>query len=198
MSRKKPRELRPEEKELWQQVARTATPLHTSLKSVVSKLSQPAEKEPKAPAFKPSSFEIGAKSLPRTETRDIAPTTGAGFHNRPLRMDKKTYGRMKRGKADPEARIDLHGMTAAAAKTALTSFILRSHGEGKRLVLVITGKGREKPVSGPIPIRHGILRQELPHWLSIPPLASLVLQVAEAHQKHGGGGAFYVYLARRR
>ena len=165
MSRKKPRELRPEEKELWQQIAKTAKPLDISLKSVASKISQPAEKSPKTKAFKPSSFEIGAKSLPRTETRDIAPPISAGLQNRPLRMDKKAYGRMKRGKADPEARIDLHGMTAAAAKMALTSFILRSHGEGKRLVLVITGKGREKSIAGPIPIRHGILRQELPHCL---------------------------------
>jgi DNA-nicking Smr family endonuclease len=30
------------------------------------------------------------------------------------------------------------------------------------------------------------------------PLAQAVMQVSEAHLKHGGGGAYYVYLRRRR
>lgn len=198
MSPKKPRELRPEEKELWKQIARTATPLQKTMKAAVSELSKPTEKTSPPKRYKPAPFELGAKASPKNETVTLARNIGAAMEDRPLRMDKKTFGRMKRGKTQPEARIDLHGMTAAAAKGALTAFILRSHGEGKRLVLVITGKGREKPDAGPIPVRQGVLRRELPHWLSIPPLSSLVLQVSEAHQRHGGGGAFYVYLTRRR
>ncbi len=83
-------------------------------------------------------------------------------------------------------------MTAATAHSALTAFLLRSHGEGKRLVLVITGKGRPDE-SG----RVGVLRREVPHWLDRPPLRQLVLQTAPAHQRHGGSGALYVCLRRR-
>jgi DNA-nicking Smr family endonuclease len=38
----------------------------------------------------------------------------------------------------------------------------------------------------------------VPHWLSVPPLSGLVLQITPAHQSHGGGGAYYVYLRRMR
>ncbi|MFG6543173.1 Smr/MutS family protein, partial [Sulfitobacter sp. M22298] len=51
---------------------------------------------------------------------------------------------------------------------------------------------------GPIPVRDGVLRHQVPQWLSMPPLSSLVLQVAQAHVSHGGGGAYYVYLRRNR
>lgn len=114
----------------------------------------------------------------------------------PVQMDKKAFGRLKRGKLLPEGKIDLHGMTMEQAHPALTGFLLRAHGEGKRLVLVITGKGKSKPDDGPIPTRRGVLKHQVPQWLAMAPLRSVVLQVAEAHLKHGGTGAYYVYLRR--
>jgi len=113
-------------------------------------------------------------------------------------MDRKSFQRLKRGKLTPEAKLDLHGMTLDHAHAALTRFILRAHGGGKRLVLVVTGKGKDRDGDGPIPVRHGVLRHNVPHWLRLPPLGPLVLQVTEAHIRHGGGGAYYVYLRRRR
>jgi hypothetical protein len=69
-----------------------------------------------------------------------------------------------------------------------------------RLLLVITGKGRggDREDYGPIPIRRGVLKQQVPGWLTAPPLGPLVLEIREAHQRHGGGGAYYVYLRRPR
>ena len=66
------------------------------------------------------------------------------------------------------------------------------------LVLVITGKGRPGQDEGPAPLRQGVLRRQVPVWLAQPPLGPLVLQVAEAHVRHGGAGARYVYLRRQR
>lgn len=107
---------------------------------------------------------------------------------------------MQRGKLKPEARIDLHGMTLAAAHPALTNFILDGHHRGLRLLLVITGKGQggAREDDGPIPIRRGVLRQQVPGWLTAPPLGAVVLDVRPAHQRHGGEGAYYVYLKRRK
>ena len=101
---------------------------------------------------------------------------------------------MSRGKLAPEARIDLHGMTLAVAKAELTGFILRAQAAGHRLVLVITGKG--KGDHGPLPTRSGALRHEVPHWLGMAPMAGAVMQVVPAHDRHGGGGAYYVWLRR--
>ena len=121
-----------------------------------------------------------------------------GVQARPsLRMDKKTFDRMSRGKLIPEARIDLHGMTLARAHPALSAFIHNAHGSGKRLVLVITGKGKFD-VNGDYLLRQrGVLRQQVPHWLSLPPLSLCVLEYRSAHVKHGGSGALYVYLKRQ-
>ncbi|WP_341540294.1 Smr/MutS family protein [Rhodovulum euryhalinum] len=113
-------------------------------------------------------------------------------------MDRKAFARLRGGKLSPEARIDLHGMTLAQAHPALNGFILRAQAEGRRLVLVITGKGLGPDGDGPIPERRGVLKRQVPHWLHQPPLSAAVLQVAEAHRRHGGEGAFYVYLRRAR
>ncbi|WP_341349663.1 Smr/MutS family protein [Cognatiyoonia koreensis] len=112
-------------------------------------------------------------------------------------MDNKSFGKMKKGKLKPERRIDLHGMTLAQAHPELISFILGSHAAGKRLVLVITGKGRARHDTGPMPAMRGLLRTQVPQWLSLPPLTSVVLQVTPAHIRHGGEGAYYIYLRRR-
>ena len=47
-------------------------------------------------------------------------------------------------------------------------------------------------------VRDGVLRHQVPQWLSMPPLSALVLQITQAHVSHGGGGAYYVYLRRNR
>ena len=111
-------------------------------------------------------------------------------------MDRKVFARMKRGKLSPEARIDLHGRRLEDAHGALVRFVLSSQASGRRLVLVITGKGKSGPDDGPIPRPRGVLRHQVPEWLALPPLAQAVLQVTTAHASHGGSGAYYVYLRR--
>lgn len=184
--------LRPEEADLWHAVARTARPLHNPHLPLPEAPvpPRPAE-EPKHPAQpRIPHFHIGERApLPRPH--DLAPPLSAA----PLRMDAKTHARMTRGKLAPEARIDLHGMTLAEAHPELIRFLMSAQGQGLRLVLVITGKG--KAMFEPVPRPTGALRHQLPHWLRLPPLNHIVLQVTEAHLKHGGAGAFYVYLRRR-
>ena len=197
MKRRSPRGLDPEEKALWERVAKTATPLEERApraRSVKPAVERPGADAPERKAIAP--FQIGSKTQTRLPQNQIAPSVGASLDAAPVRMDQKAFGRMKRGKSKPEARIDLHGMRLDEARSELLAFIHSAHARGKRLVLVITGKGRVSDDSGPIPVRTGVLRHQVPDWLSRPPLSALVLQVAQAHQKHGGSGAFYVYLRR--
>jgi DNA-nicking Smr family endonuclease len=190
------RHLSPEEADLWRSVARTARPIH-SQKLHLPDPPPPVDPPPMAHA-KPrlSPFLLGEKH--RTpEKRDISPSLPDLLGQAPLRMDANTHAKMTRGKLQPEARIDLHGLTLAEAHPELIRFILNAHSAGLRLVLVITGKGKRREDSGPIPQRIGALRHQVPQWLQLPPLGQAVLQVSEAHLKHGGGGAYYVYLRRR-
>ena len=142
-------------------------------------------------------FRLGEKSRV-SPSHDIAPTLAEALSGAALQMDAKAYGKMTRGRLAPEARIDLHGMTLAEAHPALIHFILNARSGGLRLVLVITGKGKRGTDHGPIPQRMGALRHQVPQWLRLPPLGPAVLQVTEAHLKHGGSGAYYVYLKRPR
>ena len=202
MSRRRPRGLKPEEQELWDRVRARTHPLHPVQEK--RKPHQPAPPPPASPArpvapaakaYEPPRFRIGEKAGPGHG----AQWAGAEQPRpAPLKMDRKRFTDLRRGKLAPEARIDLHGMTLAQAHPALIRFILGAHAGGKRLVLVITGKGRGEAGPGPIPERRGILRQQVPHWLQGPPLSSVVLQTAPAHRSHGGEGALYVYLRRHR
>ena len=191
------RRLKPDELELWNSVARTATP-HVKPRKTAP------DAKPKPPSVHVSSkkpipeFTIGVDSQTR-EFRDIAPSLSERLHTAPVRMDSKSFKNMKRGKLKPEARIDLHGMTVAQAHPALTSFVMRAHSGGKRLVLVITGKGGKRNEEWPVaPQRMGALKRQVPIWLTQAPLSQVVMQVTEAHIRHGGTGAYYVYLRRSR
>ncbi|MFN3824938.1 MAG: Smr/MutS family protein [Pseudorhodobacter sp.] len=185
------RHLKPEEEQLWGAVARSITPMHgQTLQKRLEQSNDPAPEQVK-PAGSPRlpDFRIGEKARP-TSTRDA--------ETAPIRMDAKAFGKMVRGKLLPEARIDLHGMTLNEAHPELIRFVLNAQAQGLRLVLVITGKGKPGQEDGPIPQRRGILRQQVPHWLRQAPLGPAILQVTEAHLRHGGGGALYVYLRRGR
>lgn len=176
----------PEEEQLWRQIADTTKPMKKP--SLLVRKSEKAKtaQRPKDP-IKP--FQLGEKApAPKTQTRITPPV-------QPLQMDKKAFAKLKRGKSAPEARIDLHGMTVDVAHSALTSFLLRAHAGGKRLVLVITGKG-EANASQAFGSQRGVLRRQVPIWLDQQPLRQIVLQTTTAHQRHGGSGALYVYLRR--
>lgn len=201
------RTLRPEEEDLWRAVARTVTPAPGKL--VLRPLETPPHAqpvredagpppEPKAPPKPLTPFRLGEKAMARGPGHEVQLSIADWLAGAPVQMDAKTHGKMTRGKLAPEARLDLHGMTLSEAHPELIRFILNAHGDGLRLVLVITGKG-SRPVAdhGPIPQRPGALRHQVPHWLRQVPLGPVVLQVAEAHLRHGGSGAYYVYLRKR-
>ena len=190
------RSLHPDERDLWKKVAATARALHPD---------RPERPEPQTlhpPPKKPqpllAAFQLGEKVRQPAATHRLAPTPHEHLSSQPVRMDRKTFDRMSRGRIAPEARIDLHGMTLAEAHSALIRFVLTTHADGLRLVLVITGKGKRGEDHGPIPARMGALRHQVPNWLAMPPLGSAILQVTSAAQKHGGTGAYYVYLRRPR
>ncbi|WBU60057.1 Smr/MutS family protein [Paracoccus albus] len=197
MSRR--RGLTPEDRELWSRVARTATPLEPKSRSVMPdaspepKLKSPVRSARASVALAPD-FGVGSKAGTR-RGNDLAPSPADALSSQPIRMDHRTHRQMSRGKMRPEAKLDLHGMTLAEAGPELARFILSCHSRGFRLVLVITGKGSSGN-DGPLPVRRGALRHQVPYWLHAPPISHVVQQVAPAHLRHGGAGAYYVYLRR--
>ncbi len=105
-------------------------------------------------------------------------------------LDRPTLDKLERGRLTIEGRVDLHGMTQGEAHALLLSFLQRAHANGVRYVLVITGKGFS---SG----GDGILKRQVPAWLSTPPFRPLVSSHDVASRRHGGEGALYVRLRKK-
>jgi len=197
---RRPRHLSPEERSLWDAVARQTRRLGPEPHGPVEPAVLAAPPPPFAPPVSPAPltpFRVGARADHR-RADDLIAGLAQDMGRQSLNMDAGTYHRLSRGKLRPEGRIDLHGLTLAQAHPVLTGFILTSHAAGRRLVLVITGKGRPRDDDAPLPVGGGLLRRQVPHWLTLAPLGPLVLQVAPAHITHGGGGALYVYLRRHK
>jgi DNA-nicking Smr family endonuclease len=138
-------------------------------------------------------------------TSKLRPTPAAAVQPKPARpkpppslspMDRRTRSRVSRGAVAIDRRVDLHGLTQAAAERRLTRFLEDAQGEGAKVVLVITGKG--KAISGGREEERGVLRRVVPLWLSAPGMRSVVVGFEEAAQTHGGAGALYVRIRRQR
>jgi DNA-nicking Smr family endonuclease len=119
-------------------------------------------------------------------------------------LDGNTADRLRKGEIEPDARIDLHGMTEAVAHRALLNLLRGAHRRGGKLVLVITGKGaREADPHAPFDMERerssrGVLKAAVPRWLKEPEFAPLIADHRAAHRRHGGSGALYVYLRKKR
>lgn len=192
------RKLNQAEIDLWKKVVEQTERLHPERTETSHPKPLPKPKPSKAPVSRIDAFELGQTSKAKPVKHHLTPAITERLSRSPVQMDPKSFSRMRRGKIKPEGKLDLHGMRVDSAHPALVRFILSAQASGKRLVLVITGKGKDRDEPGPIPTPRGVLRHQVPQWLSLPPLAQAVLQVTPAHISHGGDGAYYVYLRRTR
>jgi len=174
-----------EELALWRATMRDAVPFR-------SRPGGDAPFPPPSPAAPLISPETdGSRAAPavapppsRTRLPPLEPGRSAG-------VDRRTDDRLRRGQMAIEARIDLHGLTQAAAYDALAHFVASSHAVGRRCVLVITGKG-------PVSQGGGVLRTMVPRWLAEAGLRRRILALHRAQPRDGGDGALYVLLKRKR
>ena len=162
-----------EDRALWRKVTRDAKPL-----------------EKAAPPSKP------APSRPTLPGRPRTPAVPPLESGRAAGLDRRNLERLRRGKLPIEATLDLHGDRQAEAHQRLDRFLAAAQAAGKRCVLVITGKGSlGRPDDGR---GTGVIRSNLPRWLNEAPNRDRVLAFAQAQAAHGGAGAFYVLLKRKR
>jgi DNA-nicking Smr family endonuclease len=187
------RDLDVEDLRLWAVVSSTVRPLKPTPLPPVGRDSDAAHRgvgESGAAAnAKRAMTKPAARNPHPVASRPALPIKGREGPAPAAEVDPSLHRRIARGREHLAARIDLHGMTQDAARAALTGFIRRSVNDGWRAVLVITGKG----VSG-----DGVLRRRVPDWLADPPIREHVAGVSEAHRHHGGEGALYVALKRKR
>jgi DNA-nicking Smr family endonuclease len=104
--------------------------------------------------------------------------------------DRNLLRSLRRGDFSIQARLDLHGMTQAAAKEAVERFLSDSRRAGKRCVLIVHGRGLNSQDQFPV------LKAWLKGWLSQKRVGNMVLAFSTARPQDGGAGAVYVLLRR--
>lgn len=178
--RRRKGEITAEDHALWAHVVRSATPLPGRVLPDLPEPSATPETSPREPG-KPL-FVLPAEP----KARVLPPLSG---------IEKRMVKEVARGHRAIDSRIDLHGMRQAEAHAALNSFIYRAHASGAKLVLVITGKGGGLDAFGE---ERGVLKRLVPHWLADPVMRRMIIGFESAARGHGGEGALYVRIRRRR
>lgn len=159
----------------WQEVKKTAKKITQRPRAVA----------PSVPENETDNFRSLSDRLPRPGAVGMVakPKMKKGNEISGAQMTALKSGGMK-----IDARLDLHGMTQRQAHGELERFMKKQTTRGARLLLVITGKGKNN---------EGVLRLSLPGWLMDGAWKHHVLTIHPAHQKHGGDGATYVLLRRQ-
>jgi DNA-nicking Smr family endonuclease len=201
---KKPAEKRPatrlssDERELWEHAARDLKPIkgkkgrvHPAAADVEIGAASPPGRAAKTPERKPAPLHAAVPAAPKPKP---APA--------PLSLERRKARQLSSGRIEIEGRIDLHGMRQSEAHTALIRFLHRAYADGRRWVLVITGKGAAQRTSlderlAAEGVERGVLRRNVPRWLAEPDLAGIIIGFTTAAIKHGGEGALYVHLRKR-
>lgn len=191
------RKLTPEDRALWSHVARGVTPLDPRRLAELDLAGEaPAEPQPKPPRRAARPVAPAEPPRPPPAAPPLAP------------IEKRLRRQLARGRAEADARLDLHGLTQEAAHHRLVGFLRRAQADGLKVVIVITGKGgskqavafddpawgdgrRSDPQAG-----RGVLRRVVPLWLTMPELRPLVIGFEEASTGHGGAGALYIRIRR--
>jgi DNA-nicking Smr family endonuclease len=177
------RSLSEEERALWESVAKQIKPLRKKPRAAKAEAAEPSPPPKPAASTRPHP-PAKIPHPPKPESSAAPPLAPLGRRER---------SQLSRGKKQIDARLDLHGMTQTRAHHALSGFLQRAHHDGLTFVLIITGKGKMGAES-----ERGVLRRQVPHWLSLPEFRALVVGFEEAHIGHGGEGALYVRIRRSR
>jgi DNA-nicking Smr family endonuclease len=179
MSGRGAKTLSAEDRILWVRITRTAVPLKGRDRALLSEPDEPMIAE---------TFLSEQEPAPTPVRRRTGAVQAA--HPAPRSLDLPTRKKLAKGRLPIEGSVDLHGLTQSEAHALLLSFLHRAYADGRRHVLVITGKGESFR-------SEGVLRRAVPAWFATPPFRALVSGQEAAARHHGGAGAIYVRLRRR-
>ena len=197
---------------LWHAVKHTINPLPRQKQLTHAKIKKPdiaadrsttTRNNPKTSNAHPDlkSFQMGnAGTSPKTIQGFGLKTVIAqrlSTAQSPFAMEPQIHRRVRKGRVPIDASIDLHGLNQHDARDALVRFVERRFARGDRTLLIITGKGLKKMGYGAIEQR-GVLRHMLPRWLNEPALSPMIAGLETSARQHGGEGAYYVRLKRKK
>ena len=99
-----------------------------------------------------------------------------------------------------DKKIDFHGKGLVESEKVFSDTILNCYNSGYRCLLFVTGKGLfKKSLSNEKnpKLYHGVIRSAFIDWVKSSKFSKYILSFVQASIKHGGDGAFYVYLRKK-
>ena len=175
------RRLNAEERALWEKVVASVRPIHSPGAAAPAKHEAPTAPPPPSPA---------PRQRPRPAPPPRPATTGPG-----VTLDSSWDRRLGRGLVQPDITVDLHGHNLATAYHLLDLKLEQALAMGARVMLLITGKPPSDHVR---PVARGAIRAAVGDWLGASRHAGDIAAVRNAHPRHGGAGALYIILRRRK
>ena len=156
---------------LWERLKQSITPINRDDVSIFEKAQKPLKKTHIKPLTPKSTSTIASK---REHYIQI--------------IDRVTQRKINKGKIKIDGKLDLHGMSVAQAHTAFNAYIRQAVSQGKKHIIIVTGKGnREKGT--------GVIRRELPHWAQQQDIAHYIHSLSEPAQNKG---RYIIILKRKR
>ena len=129
---------------------------------------------------KKENFEISNIKGINSTLNFINETSNGGVSNKDLK-------KLRSGKFTIQSKLDLHGYRLHDAEKIFYNFVIKSHQQGNRNLLIITGKGQDG---------EGKIRKSLHTWINKYDLSKLVIYYTHASPKDGGYGAYYIRLRK--
>jgi DNA-nicking Smr family endonuclease len=121
----------------------------------------------------------------------VVETTGETVAGRARDVAARTVKELRDGEHLVEATLDLHGRSRDQVSGELERFTVGARAAGRRVLLVIHGRGLNSDADGPV------LRPAVWDWLASPDGARAgVMVFASAAPRTGGSGATLVLLRR--
>lgn len=184
------RRLSQDEQALWTALTRTVRPIRPGARAVSLPATPSMEQLIDAPVMS-GTGKTGLTSAPSRTLAAPPARTPAAI------LDSGWERRIRSGTISPDMSIDLHGHTLSMAHARLNQAIAHALSRDVRVLLVVTGKPPKNAGTGGAS-RRGAIRGEIGHWLETSPYADRIASVRIAHPRHGGDGAIYLILRRKK
>ncbi len=110
---------------------------------------------------------------------------------------------LKKGKIKIDRKLDLHGFSLVDAYDKFKNEVIKSYNKNKRCILVITGKGvhlsnKDNNEDASPKLFYGKIKNSIISWINEDSMKNYILTYQDAGIEHGGDGAIFVYLRKKK
>jgi DNA-nicking Smr family endonuclease len=109
---------------------------------------------------------------------------------------------IKKGSFVINKKVDFHGKTLLESEEKFNNTILECYNSGNRCLLFVTGKGlfksKKSENTNQPKLYYGVIRSEFVSWAKSKKFSKHILSFEKASIEHGGDGAFYIYLRKKK